>query len=257
MLIGTNTNETFFELSAFISNHVTSNTNLDDHTTLMGQHWIRSFSWIPMYVHGSTNYVKDVFPDRYLKEPLKTNDVIMIVDSQLKHDILDYSINGKHLDEIRKIYYNSDRVKLFVDNPTSNYNTNQYPFTNMKEGRELGLIEVRSNHVNDDNIAFALTTNDSSDNKGSNITIPKQEMPTLIDPNLKVELVASELSYPTTMAFVGKDDILVLEKNNGTIKRILNGNLLEKPVLDLNVANKIERGLLGIDVAKQTLSRYG
>jgi glucose/arabinose dehydrogenase len=56
------------------------------------------------------------------------------------------------------------------------------------------------------------------------------------------------------MAFVGKDDILVLEKNNGTIKRILNGTLLEKPVLDLNVANKIERGLLGIDVAKQTLN---
>ena len=254
MLIGTNTNETFFELSAFISNYVTSNPNLDEQTTLMGQHWIRSFSWIPMYVHGSTNYVKDVFPDRYLKEPLKTNDVIMIVDSQLKHDILDYSINGKHLDEIRKIYYNSDRIKLFVDSPTSNYNTNQYPFTNMKEGRELGLIEVRSNHLHDDNIAFALTTNDSSDNKGSNITIPKQEMPTLTDPNLKVELVTSELSYPTTMAFVGKDDILILEKNNGTIKRIVNGNLLEKPVLDLNVANKIERGLLGIDVAKQTLN---
>jgi aldose sugar dehydrogenase len=254
MLIGTNTNETFFELSAFISNYVTSNTNLDEQTTLMGQHWIRSFSWIPMYVHGSTNYVKDVFPDRYLKEPLKTNDVIMIVDSQLKHDILDYSINGKHLDEIRKIYYNSDRIKLFVDSPTSNYNTNQYPFTNMKEGRELGLIEVRSNHLHDDNIAFALTINDSSDNKGSNITIPKQEMPTLTDPNLKVELVTSELSYPTTMAFVGKDDILILEKNNGTIKRIVNGNLLEKPVLDLNVANKIERGLLGIDVAKQTLN---
>ena len=53
------------------------------------------------------------------------------------------------------------------------------------------------------------------------------------------------------MAFVGKDDILVLEKNNGTIKRIVNGNLLEEPVLDLNVANKIERGLLGIAVANQ------
>ena len=30
-------------------------------------------------------------------------------------------------------------------------------------------------------------------------------------------------------------------------------NLLEEPVLDLNVANKIERGLLGIAVANQTL----
>ena len=82
-------------------------------------------------------------------------------------------------------------------------------------------------------MVFALTTNDSSDKKDRNITIPKLEMPTLTDPNLKVELAASGLSYPTTMAFVGKDDILVLEKNNGTIKRIVNGNLLEEPVLDL------------------------
>ena len=206
-----------------------------------------------MYVHGTINYVKDVFPERYLKEPLKTDDVIMVVDSQLKHDILDYSVQGKHLDEIRKIYHNSDRVGMFVDSPTSNYNTNQYPFTNMKESRGLGLIEIRSNQVNDNNVVFALTTNDSSDNEAMNVTIPKLEMPTLTDPNLKVELVASGLSYPTTMAFVGKDDILVLEKNNGTIKRIVNGNLLEKPVLDLNVANKIERGLLGIAVANQTL----
>lgn len=253
ILIGTNTNETFFELSAFISNYVTSNTNLDDETTLMGQHWIRSFSWIPMYVHGTINYVKDVFPERYLKEPLKTNDVMMVVDGQLKHDILDYSVQGKHLDEIRKIYHDSDRIGMFVDSPTSNYNTNQYPFTNMKESRGLGLIEIRSNQADDNNMVFALTTNDSSDKKDMNITTPKLEMPTLTDQSLKVELVASGLSYPTTMAFVGKDDILVLEKNNGTIKRILNGNLLEKPVLDLNVANKIERGLLGIAVANQTL----
>ena len=33
----------------------------------------------------------------------------------------------------------------------------------------------------------------------------------------------------------------------------MNGNLLEKPVLGLNVANKVERGLLGIAVTNQTL----
>ena len=204
MLISTNTNDTFFELSAYISNYVVSNTNLDMETTLMGQHWVRSFSWIPMYIHDKANFVKDVFPERYLREPLKTDDVLMIVDNQIKHDVLDYSVQGKHLDEIRKIYHNSDRINLFVDNPMIGIDTNQYPFTNMKEIRGLGLIEIRSNHINQNNIAYALDANESTDLVNSNLTVPEIPMPTVTDPKLKVELVASGLEYPTTMAFVGK-----------------------------------------------------
>jgi aldose sugar dehydrogenase len=52
------------------------------------------------------------------------------------------------------------------------------------------------------------------------------------------------------MAFLGPNDILVLEKDNGTVQRIVNGQMLSEPVLDVNVANKFERGLLGIAVAK-------
>jgi aldose sugar dehydrogenase len=52
------------------------------------------------------------------------------------------------------------------------------------------------------------------------------------------------------MAFLGPNDILVLEKDNGTVQRIVNGQMLSEPVLDVNVANKFERGLLGITVAK-------
>ena len=67
-------------------------------------------------------------------------------------------------------------------------------------------------------------------------------------PGLKVEVVAEGLSFPTTIAFLGPDDILVLEKNNGTVERILNGNILADPVLDVNVANKYERGMLGVAI---------
>ena len=35
---------------------------------------------------------------------------------------------------------------------------------------------------------------------------------TLYDPNLKIELVASGLDFPTTMAFLGLDEFLILEK---------------------------------------------
>ena len=58
------------------------------------------------------------------------------------------------------------------------------------------------------------------------------------------------LESPSSMAFLAPNDILVLEKNNGTVRRIVNGQLLEKPLLDVNVANKVERGMVGIGSSK-------
>ena len=52
------------------------------------------------------------------------------------------------------------------------------------------------------------------------------------------------------MDFLAPDDILVLEKDNGTVRRIVNGSLLKEPVLDVNVANKNDRGMLGIAVSR-------
>ena len=76
------------------------------------------------------------------------------------------------------------------------------------------------------------------------------ETPNIIkDPNLKVELISEGLELPTSMAFLGPNDILVLEKDKGTVQRIVNGKILAEPVLDVNVANKSERGMLGIAVA--------
>jgi aldose sugar dehydrogenase len=51
------------------------------------------------------------------------------------------------------------------------------------------------------------------------------------------------------MAFLGPNDILVLEKNTGKVHRIVNGKILPQPLLDVNVANQAERGLLGIAIA--------
>jgi glucose/arabinose dehydrogenase len=70
------------------------------------------------------------------------------------------------------------------------------------------------------------------------------------DPNLKYEVVASGLKSPTTMAFLGPNDILVNEKLNGTVQRIIDGKIQPQPILDVSVANKNERGMLGIAVAK-------
>src|SRR5215204_2062172 len=73
---------------------------------------------------------------------------------------------------------------------------------------------------------------------------------TLFDPKLKIELVASGLDFPTTMAFLGPDDFLILEKA-GTVKRVTNGVILDKPLLQVDVSVKDERGLLGIAISEK------
>ena len=59
------------------------------------------------------------------------------------------------------------------------------------------------------------------------------------------------IKFPSDMAFLGPSDILILEKNTGIVKRITNGSMGAEPLLDVNVANRGERGLLGIAIAKQ------
>jgi aldose sugar dehydrogenase len=73
--------------------------------------------------------------------------------------------------------------------------------------------------------------------------------PDINDPNLEVEEVFEGLELPTSMAFLGEDDILVTEKDSGRVQRIVDGEMQEEPVIDVEVANNDERGLLGIDIS--------
>ncbi|MBA2267348.1 MAG: PQQ-dependent sugar dehydrogenase [Nitrosopumilus sp.] len=75
--------------------------------------------------------------------------------------------------------------------------------------------------------------------------------PTVNDDNLTVEKITEGLDFPTSMSFLGNNDILVTEKETGIVKRVLNGQIQDTPALDVSVANSIERGLLGIAVSKQ------
>jgi glucose/arabinose dehydrogenase len=75
--------------------------------------------------------------------------------------------------------------------------------------------------------------------------------PSIKDTNLQINTVATGLSKPTSMAFLGPNDILVLEKDTGLVKRIKNGVILSAPLLDVNVATSSERGMLGIDVKRR------
>src|ERR671915_783530 len=78
------------------------------------------------------------------------------------------------------------------------------------------------------------------------------DLPIIHDPNLKVELIVQGLDLPTTMAFLGPNDILVLEKDKGTVQRIVNGKMLPEPLLDVNVATSVERCMCGIALSSQS-----
>jgi aldose sugar dehydrogenase len=73
--------------------------------------------------------------------------------------------------------------------------------------------------------------------------------PNVNDPNLRVETVFEDLEFPTSMAFLGENDILVTEKESGRVQRIVDGEMQDEPVIDVQVANNDERGLLGIDIS--------
>jgi glucose/arabinose dehydrogenase len=94
--------------------------------------------------------------------------------------------------------------------------------------------------------------NAASQNQSSQKTIPAIEAhddtnPTLADPHLKAELVASGLNFPTNMAFVDDNgSFLALEKNTGKV--ILISHDTKKQILQLKVETGAEQGLLGIAV---------
>src|SRR5688572_13684542 len=58
--------------------------------------------------------------------------------------------------------------------------------------------------------------------------------PVMLRPDLEVRTVVSDLNQPISMAFIGPNDFLVLEKASGQVKRVVNGTV-QSVVLDLAV----------------------
>jgi glucose/arabinose dehydrogenase len=71
--------------------------------------------------------------------------------------------------------------------------------------------------------------------------------PTMLDSKLAVRAATTGLVTPTTLAFIGADDLLVLEKTTGRVQRVV-GGAVDSTALDLAVNFGAERGLLGIAV---------
>ena len=76
---------------------------------------------------------------------------------------------------------------------------------------------------------------------GAGQTVP----PSVVDPNLAVRTAASGFVTPVNMAFLGRNDMLVLEKNTGQVKRVVDG-VVQSHRARPGGQLASERGLLGI-----------
>ena len=68
-----------------------------------------------------------------------------------------------------------------------------------------------------------------------NLTLADQIIDPIIvnkDNSFVVERIFSGLKFPTSMAFLAGNDILVLEINERAVKRIINENMIKDPLLD-------------------------
>jgi aldose sugar dehydrogenase len=115
----------------------------------------------------------------------------------------------------------------------------------------IGYQQIQVNQKNLSSFIVALAAVDSNYPENA---VPSSKGPTIKDPDLKTEVVFKGLSYPTGMAFLDEDDILVIEKNTGIVRRIVNGVMVKEPILDVTVAAQGHRGLLGIAVSNNTSS---
>lgn len=70
----------------------------------------------------------------------------------------------------------------------------------------------------------------------------------LTDPSLKVEIYATpDVNFATGMRWLPSGDIFIIEKDSGKVKHLHQGTTTT--VLDLNVANASEQGLVGIELS--------
>ena len=79
---------------------------------------------------------------------------------------------------------------------------------------------------------------------------------TLTDPSLRVNEVLGGLSQPTAMVFIGPGDLLILQKGDGRVRRVINGVLQAGEVLDVAVDTASERGLLGVALHPNFASNF-
>ena len=221
MLITQNLTSSFFELYSFTAGAIPDDdyddNNSNNTTTKMTVIGNIQYFWIPKYVLDKDHHQYESY---YSSKPLETNNFLLMADRQLEQFMSDKNTDWRKV-RLGGLYEESRKMALFQEQAV--FNRANYPYSGMVQVGGIGEMEIRSN----------------------NYSVPIM----LVDSGYMLEPVFHGIKFPSSMAFLGPDDILVLEKNDGTVRRIINGTMLPEPVLDVNVAHMNERGMLGIEIA--------
>ncbi len=110
------------------------------------------------------------------------------------------------------------------------------------------VINNDSKSDQDGNDSSMPTNNETKDvaNDDSFEILPDSNLPVLKESGLRVEKLVTGLARPTSMAFLDKDDILILQKDDGGVRLVLDGRLQQDAIHRISVSKENERGLLGI-----------
>lgn len=144
MLITTNINSSFFEVSAFVAQKLSENsTNSGDGSTgnnanvlLLGPHPVWAFFWIPKYVLNENFDFTMVDAQHGFTKNIKNTKVLMISDSRFVRTI-SKDVLKKPLANLRTIYLNTNPLATFQVKPFP-YDDTKYPYTNLDASRGYG-----------------------------------------------------------------------------------------------------------------------
>ena len=152
MLITTNLNSSFFAVYGFIIQNLQNSfdNSINDYTdnkgvTLIGDHWIAGFAWIPKEV---LDHKLDYRKFYFTHQPIKTEKILLIVSGTFNEYLEKGIFRGKQQEtnEDKKILFDSaETIAKFQDN-VINYDENRYPYTSMSDNRGIGNIEIRANY---------------------------------------------------------------------------------------------------------------
>ena len=167
MLIATNVNSSFFQVYAFVVQHLPQNSGSSDSSnnndnnnndnnkvTLLGRHWwVWNTFWISKYVFHKDLVVIDPSFDPDFKTPIRTEKILFIGDGIFRHKVLSPNIfvhiiiPGSNVTErlvsIQNLYKDSTKIGSFVDNMAVNR------YTSVPEINESGTpdrIDIRANY---------------------------------------------------------------------------------------------------------------
>jgi len=122
-------------------------------------------------------------------------------------------------------------------------------FTWLGLNRAIAPTQISDNYTG---TTVASVQNNTGTGSDPFSVISDPNLPRVSDSSLRVEKVIGGLDAPTSMVFIDRGGILILQKDNGMVRLVSNGTLQRGPVYDTFVEKNSERGLLGIAVANDS-----